>query len=143
MNTLKPTPTCKKVLVMKPFQLQSLFSPDGWLGLSLLPAVLMGLIQVIVVLCYVRSGLPFPRSLEVVELLSWYVVSRHFLWVMNRRYHWGLQFDLGLYSPMLEEVRGIFRAIFTSWTACGLLVALFMIRAVPLIILDLANRPLS
>lgn len=127
---------------MKPFQLRSLFSPDGWLGLSLLPAVLMGVIQVVVVLFYVRNGWPIPRSLEVVELLGWAVVLRHFLWVMNRRYHWGLQFDLGLYSPMLEEFRGLFRAIFTSWTACGLLVALFMIRAVPLLILDLATRPL-
>lgn len=55
-----------------------LFSPDGWLGMSLLPAVLLAIGEVGVV-CYNSLGLPIPRVTQAIQVLGQYVVLRHFL----------------------------------------------------------------
>jgi hypothetical protein len=107
--------------------------------MSLLPAVLLAIGEVGVVVCYNSLGLPIPRVTQAIQVLGQYVVLRHFLWVMNRHHRWGLQFDLGLYSALLEPVRGLFRTTFCSWTGFGSVIAILLLLSLGQLALELTT----
>lgn len=58
---------------------------------------------------------------------------------MNRHHRWGLQFDLGLYSPLLEPVRGFFRTTFGSWAGFGSVIAILLLRSIGQLALELTT----